>query len=138
MRNKEIEHIGKVTSISEGVVKVTIKSNSACSGCHAKGACGLGDSVDKIIEVEWDKYKDIQLNQEVNVIISKSEGVLAVTLAYLVPVALIVITLTIFDAFRVNELISFFVMIGVVALYYIVLHKLKDKIIDKINIELRY
>lgn len=138
MKKKEIEHKGRVTSIREGTIKVTIQSNSACSGCHAKGACGMGDSVDKVIDVKQHEYPDVQVNQEVNVVISKSEGVLAVTLAYLIPVALIVLTLSIFDYLKINELVSFFVMIGVVAIYYLILHKLRDKIFNKINIEIRY
>lgn len=41
-KSSRVQHEGIVKSISTQTLEVSIISHSACSGCHAKSACGIG------------------------------------------------------------------------------------------------
>ena len=43
MAKNTIEHDGIVTQVAETFIIVTIQSQTACAGCHAKGACGMSE-----------------------------------------------------------------------------------------------
>lgn len=49
MMSKNITHDGVVVKVEGSDVHVLITQHSACSGCHARGACTASDSKDKII-----------------------------------------------------------------------------------------
>jgi hypothetical protein len=49
-----IEHSGIIENINGSNIRVQIIQESACSGCHAKGACSAADLKDKYIDVESD------------------------------------------------------------------------------------
>ena len=49
-----IEHSGIVQHIDGKHIRVQILQESACSGCHAKGACTAADMKDKYVDVEAD------------------------------------------------------------------------------------
>ena len=40
-KSSRVQHEGIVKSISTQTLEVSIISHSACSGCHAKSACGI-------------------------------------------------------------------------------------------------
>jgi positive regulator of sigma E activity len=42
-KSSRVQHEGIVKSISTQTLEVSIISHSACSGCHAKSACGIAD-----------------------------------------------------------------------------------------------
>lgn len=136
MKKKEILHEGIVAEVGSEFIKVVIKSNSACGGCHAKAQCGMSESVDKNIDLHTKDYPNVKVGDTVQVVISMDEGVFAVVLAYLVPIIIIIVSLVIFDYFKVNELLSFFVTIALVGIYYTVLYLLRSKIDKKIKIKL--
>ena len=48
---ESITHEGRVVEVTPAVTSVEIISESACSACHAKSLCSLGESKSKIIEV---------------------------------------------------------------------------------------
>jgi len=50
MASGTIIHPGIIERISGEKVFVRILSQSACSACHAKGACSVADAEEKIIE----------------------------------------------------------------------------------------
>ncbi len=46
-KSSRVQHEGIVKSISTQTLEVSIISHSACSGCHAKSACGIADMKEK-------------------------------------------------------------------------------------------
>ena len=52
MAKNTIEHDGIVTQVAETFIIVTIQSQTACAGCHAKGACGMSEMALKSITAE--------------------------------------------------------------------------------------
>ena len=51
-KSSRVQHEGIVKSISTQTLEVSIISHSACSGCHAKSACGIADMKEKVITAQ--------------------------------------------------------------------------------------
>lgn len=137
MKDREITHIGTVSSITQGVIHITVEANSACAGCHAKGSCTIGETSEKIIHVNSDKYSELGIGEQVTVVITREAGFFAVIMAYLLPVAIIILTLWGFGELNFDELTTFSFMIAVIAIYFIILYLLRKKILKKINIKIK-
>ena len=97
-----ISHKGIVEKSDENSVLVTITAHTACSGCHAEGACTMSGKEEKIIEVNG-SY-NVKQGDEVTVHMNKSTGYTALLLAYLIPLLAIVISLIILTLLKVSEL----------------------------------
>lgn len=131
-----LEHDGIVSSIENGIINVTIVATSACASCHAKGYCSAFGNADKIIEINSEKYPDITPGDNVRVIIRESMGMIALLLSYIFPVVVLLIVL--FATFNLtnHEGLAALASIGAVALYYVVLMLLKNKIKKHFTFEL--
>ncbi len=124
--NKQIDHVGNITDIKNEKITVSILNVSACAGCHAKSACSLSDMKEKKVDV-IDYSKSFKLGEEVKVVYQESLGWLAVTLAYIIPFILILITLFIASIFT-NELYSGLISIGILLPYYSLLYFYKSRL----------
>ena len=105
-----------------------IVSESACSACHAKGLCSLGDSTVKEVELPtrgWDNY---QVGDEVSVVLQASMGHKAVWLAYVLPLVLMAAALLVTLSACGSELLAGGVAIAAVALWYAVLWLLRGRL----------
>ena len=126
--NSEISHRGRIVSITPELTTVEIVSESACAACHAKGLCSLGDSTVKQVELPtrgWDSYA---VGQEVNVVLRASMGHKAVWLAYVLPLIVMVAALLGTLSAGGTELVAGLVAIGAVALYYLGVWLLRDRL----------
>lgn len=130
-RIDRVEHDGVVAEISESSISVEIVSRSACSSCHAKSVCAVGDSAVKIIEVPMTigtMAADCKVGDRVKVILDSSLGVNAVWLAYVAPLALLLASILVFSSVGIRDLYTGFLSIGVVALYYVVLSFFRNRL----------
>ena len=91
--NKDIRHSGKVVEITPELTRVEIISESACSACHAKGLCSLGESKVKVVEVPTSAWMNLKVGDTVDVLLKTSMGFKAVWLAYAVPLVVLVAAL---------------------------------------------
>ena len=126
--SSEISHRGRIVSVTPEVTKVQIVSEPACSACHAKGLCSLGDAKLKEVELPtrgWDNYA---VGDEVEVVLRASMGHKAVWLAYVVPLLLLVAALLGILAAGGSELLAGAVAIGVVAVYYGIIWLLRGRL----------
>lgn len=129
MGNKNtINHIGEILKIESDSIKVNIKSVSACSGCHAKGACGMADVKDKIINVPKIAGLEYNVGEKVNVICNEELGYIALFWAYVFPLILILVTLFIGNLFTDDERIYGIISIAILIPYYITLRLFKEKL----------
>jgi positive regulator of sigma E activity len=128
MNSKTIEHIGTVSSISPTETKVSIGVQSACAGCHASSACGVVDSKSRAITVQ-EVHPEISVGDEVKVIGSRSMGLKAVFLAYILPLLIVLATLVIsLFIFDTTDQMAGVISIGVLVPYYTALQFLKKKL----------
>lgn len=122
-------HEGTVTKIEGKKVIVTICSASACSSCHAKGACSGMDQTMKNIEVTTNET--FKIGEQVIVSISGKNSFFALFLGYLLPIVILISTLIVIHLISANETYMALGALFALALYYSLLFVYKNKISDK-------
>lgn len=123
----DISHEGRIESIDSQVTTVRIVSQSACSACHARGLCSLGESEEKLVDLptvpgNW------SVGQDVLVFVSKTMGFKAVWIAYVVPLFVLVAVLLGTLLCGVAELVAGLSAIGAVALYYFAVWLMRNRL----------
>lgn len=128
--SQQIEHTGIISRIDKNLIQVLIIQESACSGCHANGACSAADMDEKIIEVE---STDSTFKVGDNVILSgqSSMGLLAVLLAFILPFLLILLSLFVLRNYVASEAISGTISLSTLIPYYIILSFFRKKMKSK-------
>ncbi len=117
----DIRHKGFVKEVNNNSLIVTIINQSACSSCHAKGACTVADYQDKEIEIT-DFKGDYKPGQEVTILFKESKGFTALLWGYVVPFLLVLLTLIVMQSLTGNELQSGLVSLAILIPYYITLY----------------
>ena len=115
-----IEHPGVITEITPDTIKVNIVSVSACSSCHAQSSCVVSDKEIKTIDVPRYGQK-FEVGENVNVVLQKSLGPLAILLGYVAPLFILVIVLAISWSVTNSEVQSGLFSLAGVAVYYVLL-----------------
>jgi len=128
MSSGTIIHPGIIENINGDIVSVRILSQSACSSCHAKGACTVADMKEKIIETQSDNPGQFKPGDEVMVRMDESLGRKAVFLGYGLPfvvlVGSIIVFLTIFSHEGLAALLSLLMLVP----YYLVLYFFRKRL----------
>ena len=123
-----IKHRGVVEKMEGTHVVVRIVQTSACSACSAKGLCNASESKEKQIDV-YGVQASYRIGEEVVVCGTTSMGMRAVLLAFGVP--LLILLLALFVTMRITDgdaLLSAFVALLAVMLYYLLVYFMKDKL----------
>lgn len=126
-------HDGIVTEVSPQLVKVQIKTLSACSSCKAHEKCGFTDKADKIIEVETSEWKHYEVGDSVTVSVNEGLGLQAVLLAYLLPAVLLIAAVVVMNRLTHSEPLVALVPILIVAAYYLVLYRFRHNLQKKFS-----
>ena len=114
-----------------GVVQVAIRRGSACSGCHARGSCGLVDSVPRVVEVPCNGHQ-YSAGDRVMVCASVQQGLWAVLLSYVMPWALLMVTLFVLLGLGVSEGLAALGALGVLLPYYLVVRSVRPHLEKRI------
>lgn len=118
---ENIKHKAFVKEVTDTTLIVTIVNQSACSACHAKGACTVADFQEKEIEIN-SFSKSYNPGDEITVLFQESQGFTALFYGYILPFILVLVTLIIATAFSGNELVSGLLSLAILIPYYITLH----------------
>ena len=130
-----IQHLGIVESVCSGHVVVRVMQASACGSCAAAELCRSSESKEKLIDV-YGSYPELQVGQRVMVEGATSQGLKAVTLAYIIPLVLMILTLFLFMYLTSNDALAALVSLLAVAIYYFVLHLMKCKLSGKFSFKI--
>ena len=134
MATTPIKHSGEVIRVEGNKVYVRMIVDSACSGCHARAVCGVDESKDKVVEVVTMSANEYSVGDNVDVALrQKSMGAISVLLAYVVPFFILTLLLVGVLAMGGSEHIATFGALAGVALYYVGLWTLRDKVKNKIE-----
>ena len=115
--NSDIKHIGFVKEIRGSSLLVNIINQSACSACHAHGACTVADFQDKEIEIQ-NFSKTYSPGQQVTIVFRESQGFAALFFGYVLPFVLVLLTLIIALSVFNNELIGGLLSLAILIPYY--------------------
>jgi len=121
-----IQHDGTVTKVDGNSVLVSITSNSACSGCHAEGLCGISGKEEKIIDIRG-RY-NVSPGDSVTVMMEQSTGYKAVVLSYLAPLIIVITGLITCNILSFNELTAGLISILLLVPWYLILYLFRNKI----------
>lgn len=124
----DITHRGRVVEVHEGAVSVAIVARAACGSCRVKGACGMGERAEKVFFVPVDGFYAYRVGEEVELSITRAMGLKAVAVTYLTPMLLMTGTLVGAPRIGVNEGLAALLTLGVLAVYYIFIYLLRQKI----------
>ena len=130
-RKNEISHRGKIIEITPDFTTVQIIVSSACSACHAKGLCGMSEDEEKVIMVPTDPYTVYQVGDEVQVLTKISMGLKAVWISYVIPLLILMILILSLSSVIGNEVVVGLVSVAGVALYYLAIWLLRDRLADE-------
>ena len=125
---EQVMHTGKVVSMTPKTTTVQIVSQSACSECHAAGLCGLSEFTEKAVEVPTGPYATYGVGDEVQVVLKASMGFKAVWIAYFLPLVVLLAVALGLIALGVPEVVAGLAGIGAVALYYLGVWLLRDRL----------
>lgn len=117
---------GIVESIGDSYLKVQIHNDSACSTCYSKGVCTSLGSGDRIIEVEFDKTKEVLPGDKVDIQMVSSQGWIAILVGYIIPFILLITTLLIASNYT-GEATSALMALGILIPYYCILFMVRNK-----------
>ena len=123
-----VSHKGKIVKMTPQTTTVAILQHGACSECHAAGLCGMADMAEKAVEVATDPYASYGVGDEVEVLLKASMGMKAVWLAYFIPLLILLAVILGLIALGVAEVPAALAGIGAIALYYLGLWLLRDKL----------
>jgi sigma-E factor negative regulatory protein RseC len=130
--SQKIEHTGIITHIDGTKIQVQIVQLSACSSCHAKGACSASDMDEKLIDVESNDLT-LKIGDQVQLLGESSMGLFAVLLAFVIPFLLILLSLLILRSYTSNEALSGTIALGVLVPYFIILSLFNNKLKNKLK-----
>ncbi len=131
-----ITHEGIVLKApGNGTAEVEILTGSACSGCHAKSACSLGNTESKIINVKSDAV--LMPGEKVTISMELSQGYRALTIGYILPFIVLITVFIVMTVSGAGEMTSALVSFAAVALYYFIVWGQRKKVEEKFEFKLK-
>lgn len=121
-----IQHEGIVEKTIGNQVYVKLMVQSACESCHSKSGCSVSGQKDKTVIVNTTDADNYKPNQGVIVSMKGNVGITAVILSYVVPLFLLLLTLTITSNW-LSELLSGIIAIAILVPYYLILMVFRKK-----------
>ncbi len=138
MKKNEIVHAGTVIEVTPDFTSVEIVSSSACSGCHAKGLCGMSEEQEKVIMVPTDPYTPYEVGDQVQVYTKMTMGLKAVWISYVIPLFILMILILSLYSVIGNEFLRGGIAIAGVAVYYFVIWLLRDRLSDQFEFYIKH
>jgi sigma-E factor negative regulatory protein RseC len=137
MSNAEIISHDGIVEVSDGngLVEVIINSSSACVGCNARSACGMGSETQKRVVVRSDRH--FSRGDRVTVTMEQSQGTLAVAIGYLIPLTSLIVAFIIFTIIGFGELVTCLLSFAVLAGCYFVIWLLRGRIEKKFTFKIK-
>ena len=119
---RALQHRGVVHSVADGRVTVSVKPESACAGCHAKGICGESGS-ERLITVVTDRASEYGVGERVVVaLLKESMAMSSVVWGYVVPLVVLLAALFGSVALGFSDGASALISLVAVAIYYVGLY----------------
>ena len=129
MNNKSCTHRqGVVVALNGTQARVQFINESACASCHAKTACGVGDTKLYEVEAQVADGEELHLGDRVIVSVRNEQGHFAIFLGYLLPFLLLMAGMVTFHLLGFGELFLALSMLGIVVVYYLVLYGLRSRL----------
>ncbi len=108
---------GIVCGVHAGGIDVRVIQQSACSGCHARAACTSHESCERMVSVR--DYPDgVKVGDTVLLVAKESMTLRAVLLAFVAPLALMLIVAVVLTGCAVQDLAIALVLLALLLMYW--------------------
>lgn len=135
-KGETISHEGIVVKATgNGTADVDIITGSACSGCHAKSACSLGNTESRTITVRTNA--NLQPGDKVTVTMEQSQGFRALAIGYVVPFFVLIAAFTLLTVAGAGELPSALLSFAALAAYYFIVWVFRSKVEEKFEFKIK-
>lgn len=132
-----IEHEGTIDNINGNQYTIRITQSTACSECHAKGACMAADTKEKMVDV-LDTSGQFKLNERVLLSGKTSIGYKAVLWAFVLPLILMIcVVFGSISIWHVGELQAAFMSLLALVPYYVILYMVRRKMGEKLAFSIK-
>ena len=128
MASGTIIHPGIIESINNDKVSVRILAQSACSSCHAKGACTIAEVEEKIIDADNDPSGNWKPGDQVMVRMEESLGKKAVFMGYVLPLVVLVVSIIVFISLLNSEGLAALLSLLMLVPYYLTLFLFRKRL----------
>jgi sigma-E factor negative regulatory protein RseC len=129
----QISHTGRISAVGQDLIRVQVLAESACSSCHAKGSCSVGEVEEKEVNIPVQNGHSFAVGDMVTVVLDESKGVHAILLAYVFPFLVIFISLLIASMFTDNQGLAGLIALGMLIPYYFLLYLIRGYIHRKFD-----
>lgn len=136
MANK-IKHPGIIDSIEGNCAIVRILQSSACSACKVAAHCNASETKEKLVEVRIADGSSYAKGDQVVVVADSAVGFRASLYGYLLPLAVMVVTLIVVLQITANEGIAALSSIGMLVPYYVLLYIFRDRMKKRLTFEIQ-
>ncbi|HBT86788.1 MAG: SoxR reducing system RseC family protein [Fermentimonas sp.] len=132
-----IEHEGIIEKINGNQITVRIIQKSACSSCHAKGACIAADSKEKLVNIS-DNTGQFFEKEKVIIEGKESMGYTAILWAFVVPL-IILISILVLSLNYLQQSETEAALISIIALvpYYFILYLFRNKMANSFKFSIK-
>ncbi|MDD3512193.1 MAG: SoxR reducing system RseC family protein [Fermentimonas sp.] len=132
-----IEHEGIIEKINGNQITVRIIQKSACSSCHAKGACIAADSKEKLVNIS-DNTGQFFEKEKVIIEGKESMGYTAILWAFVVPL-IILISILVLSLNYLQQSETKAALISIIALvpYYFILYLFRNKMANSFKFSIK-
>ena len=135
--DSSIEHSGIVFDVVGNRVDVAIEAMEACASCRVKGACGMSESKQKNVSVVTPFADAYRVGEEVVVSVSKSMGMKAVLMAYVIPFFFLLAILLTMLGLGCGEVVSGLSALAAAVAWYTVVWLMRGRIEKEISFKIR-
>ncbi|MCT4601191.1 MAG: SoxR reducing system RseC family protein [Marinifilaceae bacterium] len=125
---KTINHIGKIEHINDNTIVVKIQNQSACAGCHARGACSMADVKEKLIDIDRNPNDNYKIGEDVKIVCDQDLGFIAIFWAYVLPTILIFTSIILLLKLGYREGLAGLISLCILIPYYITLFLFRKKL----------
>jgi len=125
--SEKIEHDGIIEHIDGSHIRVRISQTSACSACKVANRCNASESKEKIVDV-YGNPNGLRKGQSVKVCTSKGTARKAIAIGFILPLAIIMVTMLMTKLYGLEDAKSALVALGALIPYYIVIWLLRQRI----------
>lgn len=128
---REIRHSGIVEAVEGDRLRVRITQIAACSACRAADRCAAAERRDKTVDVP--RSGDYTPGDSVVVATSERTGFYAVTIAFVVPLVLMLIAAATCHYLTADDALSALIAVAVLVPYYALVAAMRRRIAGKVS-----
>ncbi len=127
----------KIIQIKKNTIIASIKADSMCKTCPSSTSCIIKDCSNKEVEITTPNPQIYKTGDIINIDIDKATSILSLTLAYILPLIILLLTfygLAFFNLSEINR--GAFAILSLIP-YYFLLFLNKSIIANKIKVHIR-